>query len=176
VGATEPEIEAAVHTIVAMLAHPVMRRAASVGASGLRRETPILLRRQDGTLLEGVGGGTPDHFKTPVTRIENVDAPFSTDKDTHFCPSAGGVEEWNSPGYDPLTNLIYTGDVDWCTIVKMRTREDVVAYAPGQFWTGERTLNPADVFGEFARADGLPTRTLADGSGGSSPITRSWAP
>ena len=36
----------------------------------------------------------------------------------------------------------------------MQTREDVVAYAPGQFWTGERTLNPADVFGEFARADG----------------------
>jgi ATP-dependent exoDNAse (exonuclease V) beta subunit len=54
VGATEPEIEAAVHTVVAALAHPVMRRAASVGASDLRRETPIHLRRDDGTLLEGV--------------------------------------------------------------------------------------------------------------------------
>jgi hypothetical protein len=38
----------------AALAHPVMRRAASVGASDLRREAPILLRRDDGTLLEGV--------------------------------------------------------------------------------------------------------------------------
>ena len=54
VGATEPEVEAAVETVVAALAHPLMRRAAAVGASDLRRETPILLRREDGTLLEGV--------------------------------------------------------------------------------------------------------------------------
>jgi len=54
VGATEPEIEAAVHTVIAALAHPLMRRAASVAASDLRRETPIFLRREDGTLVEGV--------------------------------------------------------------------------------------------------------------------------
>jgi ATP-dependent exoDNAse (exonuclease V) beta subunit len=54
VGATEPEIEAAVETVAAALAHPVMRRAANVAASDLRRETPILMRREDGTLLEGV--------------------------------------------------------------------------------------------------------------------------
>jgi len=54
VGATEPEIEAARHTVAAALAHPIMRRAASVIAGNLRRETPILLRREDGTLLEGV--------------------------------------------------------------------------------------------------------------------------
>jgi len=54
VGATEAEIEAAVDTVVAALAHPVMRRAASVAVSDLRRETPIFLRREDGTFLEGV--------------------------------------------------------------------------------------------------------------------------
>ena len=54
VGATEPEIEAAVHTVIAALAHPLMRRAASVAASDLRRETPVLLRQEDGTLVEGV--------------------------------------------------------------------------------------------------------------------------
>jgi ATP-dependent exoDNAse (exonuclease V) beta subunit len=54
VGATELEVEAAVHTVVAALAHPIMRRAAVVVASNLRRETPVLLRREDGTLLEGV--------------------------------------------------------------------------------------------------------------------------
>jgi ATP-dependent exoDNAse (exonuclease V) beta subunit len=54
VGATEAEIEAAMQTITAALAHPIMRRAASVAASNLRRETPILLRWEDGTLLEGV--------------------------------------------------------------------------------------------------------------------------
>ena len=52
VGATEPEIEAAVHTVVAALAHPVMRRTASVDASDLLRETPILLRREDGTVVD----------------------------------------------------------------------------------------------------------------------------
>jgi ATP-dependent helicase/nuclease subunit A len=54
VGATQPEIQAAVHTVIAALAHPIMRRAASVAASDLRRETPILLRREDGTVVEGV--------------------------------------------------------------------------------------------------------------------------
>jgi alcohol dehydrogenase (cytochrome c) len=46
-------------------------------------------------------------YRTPVTRIENAEEPFGVDKDVHFCPGAGGGEEWNSPGYDPLTNLIF---------------------------------------------------------------------
>jgi alcohol dehydrogenase (cytochrome c) len=93
-------------------------------------------------------------YRTPVTRIENVEEPFAVDKDVHFCPGAAGGEEWNSPAYDPLTNLIFTGDVDWCSTVKLQTREEVTASAPGQFWTGERTFNPADAFGQFSRADG----------------------
>ena len=93
-------------------------------------------------------------YKTPVTKIENVDAPFSTDKDVHFCPGATGGEEWNSPAYDPRTNLIFTGDVDWCTTVKLQTKQEIVATAPGQMWTGAWSLNPFDVFGEFSRADG----------------------
>jgi len=93
-------------------------------------------------------------YRTPVTRIENVEEPFSTEKDVHFCPGVAGGGEWNSPGYDPLTNFIFTGDVDWCTTVKLQTTQEVIASAPGQFWTGERTFNPADVFGRFSRADG----------------------
>lgn len=93
-------------------------------------------------------------YKTAVTKIENADAPFSTETETHFCPGAGGGEEWNSPAYNPQTNLIYTGDVDWCTNVKVQTNEEIIAVAPGMFWTGERTLNPAKVFGAFSRADG----------------------
>jgi ATP-dependent helicase/nuclease subunit A len=54
VAATELEVETAVETVVAALAHPLMRRAAAVGATNVRRETPVLLRREDGTLLEGV--------------------------------------------------------------------------------------------------------------------------
>ena len=93
-------------------------------------------------------------YKTAATRIDNVEETFSPDKEVHFCPGAAGGEEWNSPAYDPRTNLILVGDVDWCTTVKLQTREEVVRVATGQFWTGERTLNPANVFGKFSKADG----------------------
>jgi alcohol dehydrogenase (cytochrome c) len=94
-------------------------------------------------------------YRTPVTKIENTVEPFAVDKDVHFCPGAGGGEEWNSPGYDPLTNLIFTGDVDWCTTVKLQTREEIARSSVGQPWTGERSLNPFNVFGKFTRADGV---------------------
>ena len=94
-------------------------------------------------------------YRTPVTKIENVEEPFSTEKDVHFCPGAGGGGEWNSPAYDPVTNLIFTGDVDWCTTVKLQTRDEVVASSIGQPWTGEKSFNPFNVFGKFTRADGV---------------------
>lgn len=93
-------------------------------------------------------------YKTPATKIENADVPFSPGKDVHFCPGAVGGEEWNSPAYDPRTNLILTGDVDWCTTVKVQTKEDLVATAPGQPWFGEASLNPFNLFGKQSRADG----------------------
>jgi alcohol dehydrogenase (cytochrome c) len=82
-----------------------------------------------------------------------VEEPFAVDKDVHFCPGAAGGGEWNSPAYDPLTNLIFTGDVDWCVTVRLQKREEVVATSVGKLWTGEKSLNPADVFGKFTRAD-----------------------
>jgi alcohol dehydrogenase (cytochrome c) len=126
---------------------------------------PILIKTRGGKRLMAVspkdghlyGFDLADNkrlYRTPVTRIENVEEPFTVDKDVHFCPGAAGGGEWNSPGYDPLTNFIFTGDVDWCTTVRLQTRDEVVASAPAQFWTGERTFNPADVFGRFSRADG----------------------
>jgi alcohol dehydrogenase (cytochrome c) len=93
-------------------------------------------------------------YKTAVTTIENVDEPFSTDKDVHYCPGAGGGEEWNSPAYDTRTNLIFTGDVDWCTTVKLQTRQEIVASPLGQVWTAEKSLNPFNEFGAFSRSDG----------------------
>jgi alcohol dehydrogenase (cytochrome c) len=92
-------------------------------------------------------------YRTPVTRVENVEEPFAVDKDVHFCPGAAGGEEWNSPAYDPVTNLIFTGDVDWCTTVRLQTREEIAADPLGQPWTGEKALNPFNEFGEFTRAD-----------------------
>jgi alcohol dehydrogenase (cytochrome c) len=111
-------------------------------------------------------------YKTPVTTIENVDEPFSTGKDVHFCPGAGGGEEWNSPAYDPVTNLIFTGDVDWCTTVKLQSRDKVLASSIGQPWIAENSLNPFNLMGKFTRADGvwgggftpsMPTRGCGNG-------------
>ena len=94
-------------------------------------------------------------YRTPVTRIENVQEPFAVDKDVHFCPGAAGGGEWNSPAYDPMTNFIFTGQNDWCTTVRLQTREEVLASPVGQPWTGEKSLNPVDIFGKFTRADGV---------------------
>jgi len=94
-------------------------------------------------------------YRTPVTRIENVEEPFAVDKDVHFCPGTGGGAEWNSPGYDPMTNLIFTGEVDWCVTVRLQTREEIATAPLGQPWTGEKSLNPFNEFGKFTRADGV---------------------
>jgi ATP-dependent exoDNAse (exonuclease V) beta subunit len=54
VGATDEEVQAAIDTVGGALAHPILRRAAaSRGRGQLRRETPVLLRRDDGSLVEG---------------------------------------------------------------------------------------------------------------------------
>jgi alcohol dehydrogenase (cytochrome c) len=78
----------------------------------------------------------------------------SSEKDVHFCPGAGGGTEWNSPAYDPRTNLIFVGDVDWCVTVRLQTKEELQATAAGQPWFGNRMLNPFDIAGKFSRADG----------------------
>jgi hypothetical protein len=54
VWAADSEVKAAGHTVLAALVHPIIRRAASVATSNLRRETPVLLRREDGTFLEDI--------------------------------------------------------------------------------------------------------------------------
>jgi ATP-dependent exoDNAse (exonuclease V) beta subunit len=54
-GAGEEEAAAAAVAVRAALGHPLLKTAASCASRGaLRRETPVLLRRDDGELLEGV--------------------------------------------------------------------------------------------------------------------------
>jgi ATP-dependent exoDNAse (exonuclease V) beta subunit len=54
VGATAEEISVSIATIGRVLEHPIVRRAASAGNGGLRRETPVMLTLVDGGLVEGV--------------------------------------------------------------------------------------------------------------------------
>ena len=76
-------------------------------------------------------------YRVPVTRIENVAETFSPGKDVHFCPGAVGGAEWNSPAYDPQTNLILVGEVDWCDTVNVQDLEQLRSVAVGQPWTGD---------------------------------------
>jgi ATP-dependent exoDNAse (exonuclease V) beta subunit len=55
VAATDKEIDAAVTAVAGALAHPIMRAAAAGASAGrVRRETPVLLQREEGSLVEGV--------------------------------------------------------------------------------------------------------------------------
>jgi ATP-dependent helicase/nuclease subunit A len=73
-GATEEEIQAAIAIVGVALAHPILRRAAaSTGKGGLRRETPVALKLNDGSLVEGVVDlafreETPDLLPGPTKR------------------------------------------------------------------------------------------------------------
>ncbi len=90
-------------------------------------------------------------YRTPVTRIENVDEPFSVDKAVRFCPGATGGGEWNSPGYDPDLNLVFTGEDDWCTTVIRQTDQQLRDVPTGALWFGNAMRNPFNLLG---RQDG----------------------
>ena len=86
-------------------------------------------------------------YRTPVTRIENADAPFAIDKAVHFCPGTVGGAEWNGPAYDPQTNLILIGEVDWCATVRLQNDEQIQEVKPGKPWSGMATINPYRTYG-----------------------------
>jgi alcohol dehydrogenase (cytochrome c) len=65
-----------------------------------------------------------------------------------------GGEEWNSPAYDPRTNLIFVGDVDWCTTVRLQSEQEVLGTPEGQPWMAMWYIDPFNALGKQARADG----------------------
>ena len=94
-------------------------------------------------------------YRRPVTRIENADVPLSTDRDTHFCPGVIGGGEWNGVAYDPRTNLLLTGQSEWCTTVRLVPNARIKAAPSGQAWMGNTSSwNPVNTFGtQDPRAD-----------------------
>jgi alcohol dehydrogenase (cytochrome c) len=86
-------------------------------------------------------------YKSPVTRIENVEAPLVPRKGTHFCPGTSGGGDWNGVAYDPSTNLILSGVVDWCTTVTLQTRAEFDAVKTGEFWPGNHRFQLLDLYG-----------------------------
>jgi len=71
-------------------------------------------------------------FETPVTTIENAEAPVTTDG-TYACPGILGGVEWNGPAYSPETNMLYTPAVDWCGTFILA---DTVRYVEGENYLG----------------------------------------
>ena len=74
-------------------------------------------------------------FKKPVTTVTNVEAPM-TAQGTRFCPGAQGGAEWNGAAFDPGNNLIFTGEVDWCTTVRLAPAAALAGTPPGKPWSG----------------------------------------
>jgi alcohol dehydrogenase (cytochrome c) len=73
--------------------------------------------------------------KAVATTRENVEAPFSTEHATRFCPGVQGGVEWNGPTYHPGLGLLFVNAIDWCTSVKMQPVAKMKG-APGAAWTG----------------------------------------
>jgi len=93
-------------------------------------------------------------YRVPVTQVEDVAATFVPGKAVRFCPGTVGGAEWNSPAYDPQTNLILVGEVDWCATVTPKDVEELRSVEVGQPWAGMATWDPFWVFGRMGGADG----------------------
>jgi len=97
------------------------------------------------------GFNLADHtqvYRVPVTRVENADVAFTPDAPVHFCPGSTGGAEWNGAAFDPTTNLIFVGEVEWCTTVRVAAANKVLQTKPGEPWSGEDSLNPYNVWGK----------------------------
>ena len=110
-------------------------------------------------------------YREPVTRMENETAPFEAGKPVHFCPGSTGGAEWNGPGYDPQTNLIYVGEVEWCTTVTLQPARRSPT-SRRRALVGEASINPFNTWGkgdpvfDWAARSPPSTPTPEPGNGG----------
>ncbi|MEY4763008.1 MAG: hypothetical protein RLZZ200_2864, partial [Pseudomonadota bacterium] len=80
-------------------------------------------------------------FHTPVTTIEKAPR-MPTKEGTRMCPGFAGGVEWNGPALDRRNNLLVTGAVDACFIVKLGKTEygpEAVSYGGSVEPVGETT-------------------------------------
>jgi alcohol dehydrogenase (cytochrome c) len=100
-------------------------------------------------------------YRTPITTIENADAPLTKDG-TRFCPGVQGGVEWNGPAYSPLVDAFFVGAVDWCSIVRVGTAREL-ADRVGVPWTGSaHTREPFGTFDPPSRKRGWLTAVDAE--------------
>jgi alcohol dehydrogenase (cytochrome c) len=121
--------------------------------------TPALIRTRagqplvtfapkDGYLYALDAASNELRYRSPVTRIENAQASFSSTSAVRFCPGSGGGGEWNGVAYDPRTNLLFTGENDWCLTATRQTDTELKADKAGAVWMGQRSHGAFDAFGK----------------------------
>jgi alcohol dehydrogenase (cytochrome c) len=82
-------------------------------------------------------------YRQPVTTVSNADAPL-TAAGTRFCPGSQGGAEWNGAAFDPAENLIFTGEVDWCTTVRTVSANSLKSAPLGKPWSGAQGFGTQD--------------------------------
>jgi len=71
-------------------------------------------------------------YSTAITTRENVDAPVEV-TGTRACPGINGGVLWNGPAYNPSTEALYVGAVDWCTTF---WAAQSIRHIPGRLYLG----------------------------------------
>ncbi len=116
-----------------LTAAPVILRT----RAGQRR---AMVAGKDGFLISIDPKAQKVTWRTPVTTIDNIQAPL-TPEGTRFCPGTAGGVQWNGPAFSLATNLVYVNAVDWCSTVKSD---------PG--YDGKKNLiGSANAFGDKAK-------------------------
>ncbi len=88
-------------------------------------------------------------YETTISKRENVDVPLSKEG-VHVCPGVNGGVLWNGPAYNPGSNQLYVGAVEWCTTFGL---SDDVRYVPGQLYMGGTLRPDADYAGTVTAVD-----------------------
>ena len=81
-------------------------------------------------------------YRLPMTTQFNTKAPISA-TGTRFCPGTQGGSEWNGPAYDRTRDALVSGQVDWCSTVRLDPDSTIATVAAAQPWSGS-----ADGFGK----------------------------
>ncbi|TRW14462.1 outer membrane protein assembly factor BamB family protein [Glacieibacterium frigidum] len=82
---------------------------------------------------------------------------------TRFCPGGQGGSQWNGPAFDPSRDAIVSGQVNWCSTIRLDPDDATKAVAAAQFWTGSadgvgKQDDPAKWSGWVTSVDALSGR------------------
>lgn len=97
-------------------------------SSGARR---VAIAGKEGMLASVDRSTQKPSFKIPITTILNADKD-PTPAGIRACPGVLGGVEWNGPAFNPSSQTLYVGSVDWCATFTSGAQE----YIAGQIYMG----------------------------------------